>query len=121
MDAEKIYGFDLTYHLRLPWIRARLSAYYTEIMDQSKVISFYDDTQSSFTNFAMSGIDKRYMGVELGLNIPIAWGLSLNSAISIGDYVYTSNPEFTQMIDNSATDVVHSVVNWKGLDYLNFR
>ena len=115
LDAEKIYGFDLTYHLRLPWIRARLSAYYTEIMDQSKVISFYDDTQSSFTNFAMSGIDKRYMGVELGLNIPIAWGLSLNSAISIGDYVYTSNPEFTQMIDNSATDVVHSVVNWKGM------
>lgn len=115
LDAEKIYGFDLTYHLRLPWIRARLSAYYTEIMDQSKVISFYDDTQSSFTNFAMSGIDKRYMGVELGLNIPIAWGLSLNSAISIGDYIYTSNPEFTQMIDNSATDVVHSVVNWKGM------
>ena len=115
LDAEKIYGFDLTYHLRTPWIRARLSTYYTQMLDQSKVISFYDDTQSSFTNFAMSGIDKRYMGVELGLNIPIAWGLSLNGAVSLGDYVYTSNPEFTQMIDNSATDVVRSVVNWKGM------
>ena len=115
LDAEKIYGFDLTYNLRLPWVRARISAYYTQMMDQSKVISFYDDTQNSFTNFAMSGIDKRYMGVELGLSVPIAWGLSLQGAVSLGDYIYTSNPNFTQMIDNSATDVVNSTVNWKGM------
>ena len=115
LEAEKIYGVDLTYNLNTPWIRARLSAYYTLMNDQSKVISFYDDTQSSFTNFAMSGIDKRYMGVELGLSVPIAWGLSLQGAVSYGDYIYTSNPEFTQMIDNSATDVVHSRVNWKGM------
>ncbi len=115
LKPEKIYGVDLTYKLNTQWVRARLSVYYTQMMDQSKVISFYDDTQSSFTNFAMSGIDKRYMGAELGLSVPIAWGLSFQSAISIGDYVYTSNPEFTQMIDNSATDVVHSVVKWKGM------
>ena len=115
LKAEKIYGVDLTYNLRLPWIRARLSAYYTQMIDQSKVISFYDDTQSSFTNFAMSGIDKRYMGVELGFSIPIAWGLSLQGAVSYGDYEYTSDPRFTQMIDNSATDVVRSVVTWKGM------
>ncbi|MBR5771279.1 MAG: TonB-dependent receptor [Alistipes sp.] len=115
LSAERIYGFDISYNLNTPWVRARLSAYYTQMMDQSKVISFYDDTQSSFTNFAMSGIDKRYMGVELGLSVPIAWGLSLQGAVSLGDYIYTSNPEFTQMIDNSATDVVHSVVNWKGM------
>ncbi len=115
LSPERIYGFDISYNLNTPWVRARLSAYYTQMMDQSKVISFYDDTQSSFTNFAMSGIDKRYMGVELGLSVPIAWGLSLQGAVSLGDYIYTSNPEFTQMIDNSATDVVHSVVNWKGM------
>ena len=115
LEAEKIYGVDLSYNLNTPWVRARVSAYYTQMMDQSKVISFYDDTQSSFTNFAMSGIDKRYMGVELGLSVPIAWGLSLQGAVSLGDYIYTSNPKFTQMIDNSATDIVNSVVNWKGM------
>ena len=115
LSPERIYGFDISYNLNTPWVRARLSAYYTKMMDQSKVISFYDDTQSSFTNFAMSGINKRYMGVELGVSVPIAWGLSLQGAVSLGDYIYTSNPEFTQMIDNSATDVVHSVVNWKGM------
>ena len=115
LSPERIYGFDVSYNLNTPWVRARLSAYYTQMMDQSKVISFYDDTQGSFTNFAMSGIDKRYMGVELGLSVPIAWGLSLQGAVSLGDYIYTSNPEFTQMIDNSATDIVHSVVKWEGM------
>ncbi|MBP3289990.1 MAG: carboxypeptidase-like regulatory domain-containing protein [Alistipes sp.] len=115
LKPEKVLGVDVTYNLNAPWMKARLSAYYTEIKDQSKVISFYDDTQSSFTNFAMSGIDKRYMGVELGVNVPIAWGLSFVGAVSYGDYEYTSNPEFTQMIDNSASDVVNSKVNWKGM------
>ena len=115
LSSDKIYGVDATYNLRLPWIKARFSAYYTQMYDLSKVISFYDDTQNSFTNFAMSGIDKRYMGIELGYSIPIAWGLSLQGAVSLGDCTYTSNPRFTQMIDNSATDVVHSVVEWEGM------
>lgn len=115
LKPEKVMGVDLTYNLNTSWMKARLSGYYTEIKDQSKVISFYDDTQSSFTNFAMSGIDKRYMGVELGVNVPIAYGLSFVGAVSYGDYEYTSNPEFTQMIDNSASDVVKSRVNWKGM------
>ena len=115
LSAEKVEGVDVSYKLNTPWLRARLSAYYTQTRDQSKVISFYDDTQGSFTNFAMSGIDKRYMGVEFGFSVPIAWGLSLQGAVNYGDYVYTSNPKFTQMIDNSATDVVHSRVNWKGM------
>ena len=115
LSSDKIYGVDATYNLRLPWIKARFSAYYTQMYDLSKVISFYDDTQNSFTNFAMSGIDKRYMGIELGYSIPIAWGLSLQGAVSLGDYTYTSNPRFTQMIDNSATDVVNSVVEWEGM------
>ena len=115
ISTEKIYGVDATYNLRLPWIKARFSAYYTEMLDQSKVISFYDDTQGSFTNFAMSGIDKRYMGVEMGYSIPIAWGLSLQGAVSLGNYEYTSDPRFTQMIDNNAIDVVNSTVEWKGM------
>ena len=115
LSSEKIYGVDATYNLRLPWIKARFSAYYTQMQDMSKVISFYDDTQGSFTNFAMSGIDKRYMGVEMGYSIPIAWGLSLQGAVSLGDYEYTSNPKFTQMIDNNAVDVENSVVEWEGM------
>lgn len=103
----------MTYNLNLPYIKARVSGYYTKMNDLAKVISFYDDTQSSYTNFAMTGIDKRYYGVELGLDVPIWNGLSLRSAISWGRYQYTSNPNFVQIVDNSADVKLIDKVYWK--------
>lgn len=113
VDTEKVFGVDLSYNLTLPWITARLSGYYTTVSDATKVISFYDDTQSSYTNFAMSGIDKRFYGMELGVNVPIWGGISFNGALSLGDFTYTSNPEFTQTVDNSEQVVSQSRVLWK--------
>ena len=113
LSTEKIFSAELTYNLNLPYIKARLSGYYTKMNDLSKVISFYDDTQSSFTNFAMSGIDKRYYGLELGLQVPIWNGLSFQGAISWGDYRYTSNPNFVQIVDNSADVKLIDRVYWK--------
>lgn len=113
LTTEKIYGAEFTYNLNLPYIKARLSGYFTQMNDLSKVISYYDDTQSSFTNFAMSDIDKRYMGVEFALNVPIWGGIALQGAVNYGDYRYTSNPNFVQIIDNSAEVVLVDKVNWK--------
>lgn len=114
LKAEKVFAADLTYNLNLPYVKARLSGYYTTIEDQSKVISFYDDTRSSFTNFAMSGIDKRHYGVELGLSVPVWQGLSVVGALSWGDYTYTSNPNFVQTVDNVDKIVLKDKVNWDG-------
>ena len=113
VDTEKIFGGELSYNINTKWLRARLSAYYTEIKDQTKVISFYDDTHSSFTNFAMSGIDKRYMGFEIGLTAPIYGGLNLNAALSMGDYRYTSNADFVQTVDNSTEVISREKVYWE--------
>lgn len=114
LSAEKIFGGELTYNLNLPYIKARLSGFYTQMSDLSKVISFYDDTENSFTNFAMSGIDKRYYGVELGVQVPIWNGLSFNGAVSWGNYTYTSNPNFVSIVDNSAKIKYEDTVNWDG-------
>ena len=115
LKAEKVFGADLTYNLNLPYIKARLSGYYTTIEDQSKVISFYDDTRSSFTNFAMSGIDKRYYGLEVGVVVPIWGGISFNGALSLGDYRYTSDANFTQTRDNSEEVLRGDKVLWDDL------
>lgn len=114
LKAEKVFAADLTYNLNLPYVKARLSGYYTTIEDQSKVISFYDDSRGSFTNFAMSGIDKRHYGVELGLSVPVWNGLSVVGALSWGDYTYTSNPDFVQTVDNIDKIVLKDKVNWDG-------
>lgn len=114
LSTEHIFGADLTYDLHVGDFKLRLSGYYTTIEDQARVISFYDDLQRTYTNFAMSDIDSRYMGVEVGFTIPLFSILSLNGAVSYGDYRYTSNPLITQTADNSAEVVLSGEkVYWK--------
>jgi hypothetical protein len=85
-------------------------------MDQTDMMSFYDDTQNSFTNFAMTGIDQRHMGIELGFKVPLpVEGLSVEGALSWGEYIYTSTPNMTQTVDNSAEIIVDNqpVTYWQ--------
>ena len=114
LTPEQTYSAELVYNLNLPYIQARVAGYFTEMANGSKVISFYDDTQNSFTNFAMSNIDKRYMGVEVAVRVPIWAGLALQGALNYGDYRYTSNPNFVQTVDNSNEVKLEDKVNWKG-------
>ena len=115
LTTEKIFSADINYMLKTPWISLRVSAFYTTINDQTDLISFYDDIQRSFTNFSMTGIDQRNYGVEAGVKVPIWGGLAFEGALSWGNYEYTSNPNFTQTVDNSARTVLKDqTVYWSG-------
>ncbi len=113
LSPERIFGVDASYSLRLGDIKARVSGYYTLVKDQSKVMSYYDDVAATFTNFAMSGIDKLYFGLEAAVSIPLYRTLSLNGAVSWGQYTYDSNPDYIQTQDNSGIPVSSGKVYWK--------
>ncbi len=49
VDTEKVFGVDASYNLRLGDLKARIAGYYTEITDQTKVLSYYDDVDKTFT------------------------------------------------------------------------
>lgn len=119
LSTEKTLSAELAYDMRTSFMKLRLSGYYIQLNDRSKVTSFYDDVNRTFTNFAMSGIDQRHIGLELGLQVPIAWGLSFNGALSLGNFVYTSNPSVVQTVDNSDQIILGGngpeYVNWKNM------
>lgn len=116
LSAEKVFGVDGSYNFRLGELRARVSGYYTKFMNQNKVLSYYDDVEATFSNFAMSGIDKRHFGVEVAASIPLDAGFYLNGALSWGQYTYDSNPNYVQIQDNSGEIKNEGKVYWK-----NFR
>ncbi len=102
-----IFSTDLNYNYRNNNYNIRASVFYTDITNQTDVMSFYDDSQRSFTNFAMTGINQRHMGMELGFLIPSPINnLSLQGALSLGRYIYTSNPYVTQTLDNSSAILI---------------
>lgn len=116
LSAEKVFGVDGSYNFRLGELKARVSGYYTKFMNQNKVLSYYDDVEATFSNFAMSGIDKRHFGLEIAASIPLDAGFYLNGALSWGQYTYDSNPNYVQIQDNSGDVKNEGLVYWK-----NFR
>ncbi len=103
LETMKTTSADINYQYSNNGYNVRVTGYWTVIKDQTDMMSFYDDSQNSFTNFAMSGIDQRHMGIELGFKIPVfVQGLSVEGALSWGEYIYTSTPRMTQTVDNSA-------------------
>ena len=102
----RTYSADLNWQYTGGGFNARLTGYYTKIMDQTDVMSAYDDLQNAFSNFALSGIDEQHYGVELGFEVPTPIpNLSVQGAVSAGRYEYTSNPTMVQTVDNSAAPV----------------
>ena len=107
LTTVKTTSADINYQYSNEGYNLRFTGFWTAIKDQTDMMSFYDDSQNSFTNFCMTGIDQRHVGIELGFSFPIlVKDLSLQGAVSYGEYVYTSNPRMTQTIDNSAEVVV---------------
>ena len=109
-------AYDINWQFTGGGYNARVTAYYTTIKDQSKVMSAYDDLQNAFSNFALTGIDERHAGVEVGVKVPTPVpSLFVQGALSAGRYVYTSNPYMTQTVDNSADLVIDNTIvpYWK--------
>jgi hypothetical protein len=102
LATEKTLSADLNYALQLPWLKLRVSGFYTTIKDQVDVISFYDDMNRTFVNFAMRGINQLHTGLEAGLEAPLPYGIVLKGALSYGYYIYTSNPNVTVTADNNS-------------------
>jgi len=101
LTSEKIFSTDINYNLRTPFIKARLSAYYTLFMDQHDQKSFFHDTYNTFINYSMSGIDKEHRGFEFGAEIKLTTTLKAKLAAAIASYTYKTRPNVTVTKDNS--------------------
>ncbi len=123
LKTEKIFSSDLNWQYSANGINIRATGYYTTIQDRSKVMSAYDDIQNAFSNFAISGINERHTGLELGFKVPtyLVPNLSFQGVVALGEYVYTSNPRMTQTVDNSAEVVMSNtyVAYWKNTQLLD--
>ena len=116
LKTIKTFSSDVNWQYSANGINVRATAYYTTIKDQSKVMSAYDDLQNAFSNFALTGINQRNMGIEFGFKFPtyIIPDLSIQGVVALGDYIYTSNPTMTQTVDNSASVIEYPVLTTSG-------
>ncbi len=112
LKSEKIGSVEGGYSLVSPILKFRITGYYTDFKDQLNVLTFYDDNLRNFVNYAMSNIGKIHYGTEIGAEVAVYKGLTLNAAASIGRYRYSTRQEVTVTADNSseilAKDLIYS-------------
>ena len=111
ISEEKIMSFDANYIFRTPIFTGRLTGFYSEVKDANEISFYYADglvgfeDDSEFIQEILQGIDKKYLGVEFGVEAQIIPTVKLKGAASIGQYTYANNPFLYLGADNSTVAV----------------
>ena len=117
LNSIEIISGDINYNIRLPFLKARLTGFYTQINNQTWARSFYHDEYRAFVNYMMTNVDQIFMGLEFGFESNVTSTLQFTGALTIGDYLYNSRPVATITRDNSqeliAEDKIIYLQNFK--------
>jgi hypothetical protein len=100
LKSNVITAADINYNARYGNLKARVTGYYTTIVNQTWSRSFYHDIYRTFVNYTMTGLNEMHMGVETGISYTLAQVLEINAVFGTGDYIYTSRPLATISADN---------------------
>ncbi len=113
LESQTIYSTDASYIFKSPIVKARLTGYYSKF-ENSTDISFYFSQRISgldsnvegnaFVQEVVSNIDRRNIGMEFGLEVQATPTIKLKAAGSIGQSVYTNNPNFALYSDDFTTE-----------------
>ena len=102
LTSEKILTGDISYNVRLPWLKGRITYYYTQTNNQVWERSYYDDVYKTNVNYFMTNLNQLNQGLELGLEGIVTKHISIIGALAYGSYLYTNRPTATISADNSA-------------------
>ncbi len=111
ITEEKIMSFDANYIFRTPIFTGRLTGFYSAVKDANEISFYYADglvgfeDDSEFVQEILQGIDKKYFGVEFGVEAQIIPTVKLKGATSIGQYTYDNNPYLYLGADNNTVAV----------------
>ncbi len=108
LKSEKIQAGDVSYRYRAPQFKARLTGYFTQIMDATEISFYYADglsglgrnSTTAFVQEVLSGIDKQHVGLEFGVESQITTTIKLKAAAALGQFTYSSNPNLYLTSDN---------------------
>ncbi len=99
-SSEKVASADLTYEFNYPIVRGRVTGFFTQSWNGTELNGYYDDESRTFVNQALTGIDKRYMGIEAAIAVKLGTYFTLTGAASVGDYRYTSDAMAVSSAEN---------------------
>ena len=97
LQSEKVFSTDVSYIRRSPIITSRITAYYTSVKDVTEISFYFADgvggDNTAFVQEILSGIEKKQLGLELGIEAQVTSTIKLKGAAAIGSFTYANNPD----------------------------
>lgn len=99
LTDEKITSADLSYIYRSPIVKGRITGYYNGFEDATDIGFFFtqnalgNDENNAFVQEIVTGIDRRSVGVELGIEAQLTPTFKVKGAASVGQNIFTNNPD----------------------------
>jgi hypothetical protein len=97
LQSERMLSLDASYIRRSPIITSRLTGYYTSIKEATEISFYFADgvggDNTAFVQEILSGIEKKQVGLELGLEAQVTATIKLKGAAAVGSFIYANNPD----------------------------
>lgn len=129
LESERIFNADASYIIRTPKFKGRLTGFISKIQNTSELSFYYAESigdeggdADSFVSEIVTGMDKRNIGAELGMEYQITSTIKATAAASYGQYIYANNPNLKLNDDALASTTNQYPVVDFGKTYLkNYR
>lgn len=107
LSNESMLSADMSYVFRHPIYNAKLSAYFIDTRNASEISFYYADglggDSNAFVQEVVTGIHRRNMGIEFGLEVQATSTLTVKTVAALGQFVYANNPQLYVTSDQSNT------------------
>lgn len=121
LQREKVLSADFSYVRRGPIITARVTGYYAKIQEATEISFYFGDgvggDNTAFVQEILSGIEKKHMGLEIGLEAQVTATIKLKAAAAIGSFIYANNPNLYLTSDRTNEGVFDE--NGRSGDYVS--
>jgi len=112
IENENISSVDASYVIRTPKFKSRITAYMSSIKNATETSFFFGegifdddngDGGDAFVAETVTNIEKRNIGLELGMEYQLTSTIKLTANAAYGEYTYNNNPNVVLNNDNLAS------------------
>jgi len=129
LTSESVMGSDISYIIKAPKFKARLTGFFNKISDATQISFFYGEgifdagedgetDTDSFISEIVTGINKKHVGAEFGFEYQVTSTIKATGSASYGQYTYDNNPNLKVNDDALATSTNSNPVFDFGKAYL---
>ena len=106
LKDEHVFSADFGYQYQNAWVHANLNAYYSRLDHVTEWQNFYFDDINAFSYVSMTGIEKEYYGVELGLDFKLGstFNIKMLGAISEAKNINNCGVRYLNSTKRTYTD-----------------